>query len=127
MGMLDLTGVLAEERPYLMHLVAHSAREIENGMVEASPYAVIVRVNWPGMLLGDVADGLLALNTDGCVLGFNQAGTKILSVMAVTVHANDIFATPFEQLFDDAQNGKPRLDVPLWSGLRVNAAPLLKG
>jgi len=127
MGMLDLTGVDAEERPELMHLAAQSARGIENAMVEALPYALIVRVNWPGMSLADVDDGLVALNTDGCVLGFNQAAAKIVSVTAETGHANDVFAMPFERLFDAAQNGKPCLDVPLWSGLRVNAAPLLKG
>jgi transcriptional regulator of acetoin/glycerol metabolism len=110
-----------------MHLAAQSARGIENAMVEALPYALIVRVNWPGMSLADVDDGLVALNTDGCVLGFNQAAAKIVSVKAETGHANDVFAMPFERLFDAAQNGKPCLNVPLWSGLRVNAAPLLKG
>lgn len=127
MGMLDLTGVEAEERPELVHLVAQSARGIENAMVEALPYALIARVNWPGMLLGDVADGLVALNADGCILGFNQAATKILNMTGAALHANDVFAMPFERLFDAARNGKPCLDVPLWSGLRVNVAPLLLG
>lgn len=123
-GMLDLTGIDAKERPELMHLVAHAASGIENTMVHNLPYALMVRVNWPGISLGEASDGLLALDTDGHVLGFNPVAKKMLNAHLST-HANDLFATPFEHFFDAARISKPCIDVPLWSGLRVNAAPLL--
>ncbi|HEY1230794.1 MAG TPA: GAF domain-containing protein, partial [Ramlibacter sp.] len=46
-GMLDLTGIDAAERPELKHLVAQSARSIENALTLARPHALLLRVNWP--------------------------------------------------------------------------------
>jgi sigma-54 dependent transcriptional regulator, acetoin dehydrogenase operon transcriptional activator AcoR len=133
MGMLDLTGIDAEERPELAHLVTRSARGIENAMVQALPFALMVRVNWPGQGLGDASDGLLALDSHGAVLGFNPAAKQILAIrmtasagVSALPHANDLFAMPFERLFDAARIGKPCSDVPLWSGLRVDTEPLLR-
>jgi sigma-54 dependent transcriptional regulator, acetoin dehydrogenase operon transcriptional activator AcoR len=136
-GMLDLTGIDAQERPELAHLVTRYAKGIENAMVEALPYALMIRINWPGQGLGDASDGLLVLDSNGAVLGFNQAAKQILGIRVTPIqplpgvcvempHANDLFALPFERLFDAARAGKPCTDVPLWSGLRVDAEPLLK-
>jgi transcriptional regulator of acetoin/glycerol metabolism len=127
LGMLDLTGIDTQERPELIHLVEHSAKSIENALVHALPYTLMIRVNWPGMGLGSPADGLLALDRDGRVLGFNQTAKKILSMQSNIndhEHAKDIFAMPFERLFDAARAGRPCFDVPLWSGLCVDTEPL---
>jgi sigma-54 dependent transcriptional regulator, acetoin dehydrogenase operon transcriptional activator AcoR len=131
MGMLDLTGIDAQERPELVHLVAQFTRAIENALVQVLPYALMVRVNWPGQGLGEASDGLVALAASGEVLGLNQAARQMLRVQRPALlvppylpHASDLFAMPFERFFDAARAGRPCLDVPLWSGLRVNAEPL---
>jgi sigma-54 dependent transcriptional regulator, acetoin dehydrogenase operon transcriptional activator AcoR len=123
-GMLDLTGVDEQERPELAHIVAQSARRIENAMIHNLAYSLIIRLNWSGMQLGEVSDGLLAVDHEGCILGFNQAAMQMLSPHKKS-NINDVFALSVASFFDAAKLGKPCLNVPLWSGLRVDAEPLL--
>jgi len=133
MGMLDLTGIEATERPELMHLVAQAARSIENGLVLGLTFALLVRINWPGHVLGEESDGLVALGADGWVLGLNHAALQMLGSGVVrdatnnnsALHANDLFALPFAMLFDSARAHRPCIETPLWSGLRLNAQALL--
>ncbi|MBC7603179.1 MAG: histidine kinase, partial [Ramlibacter sp.] len=61
-GMLDLTGIDAVERPELKHLVAQSARSIENAVLLGGSHRLLLRLNWPGRNLGAEDDGLLALD-----------------------------------------------------------------
>ena len=39
--------------------------------------------------------------------------------MPVLPHAGDLFALPFEMLFDASRRAAGPIDVPLWSGLHV--------
>ncbi|WP_431097568.1 helix-turn-helix domain-containing protein [Polaromonas aquatica] len=134
-GMLDLTGIEAAERPELKHLVAQSARSIENALTLASPHALLVRLNWPGRTLGDESDGLVCVDADGGVTGANQAARQMVSQLGhrsgAALHCNDLFAMPFEMLFDAAQRQAPVnggvLEVPLWTGLRLHATAQLRG
>jgi sigma-54 dependent transcriptional regulator, acetoin dehydrogenase operon transcriptional activator AcoR len=134
-GMLDLTGVEVAERPELKHLVAQSARSIENALTLERAHKLLVRLNWPGHTLGDESDGLVCLDADGWVAGANQAARQMIAHLtqrsgntAPPVHASELFAMPFEMLFDAAGResyGQPApIDVPLWSGLRLNAISL---
>src|SRR5438105_1203017 len=66
-GMLDLTGIDAAERPELKHLAAQAARSIENALALAQPHRIVLRLNWPGRLLGDEGDGLVCVDADGWV------------------------------------------------------------
>ena len=136
-GMLDLTGIEVDERPELKHLVAQSARSIENALTLARAHSLLVRLNWPGQPLGDESDGLVCLDADGWVTGANQTARQMVSSLSdasrsdgnlpapVPVHSSELFAMPFEMLFDSAGRdayGEPApMDVPLWSGLRLNA------
>ena len=45
MGMLDLTGVDVPERPELRHLVARSARAIEDALLLSRPHDWLMRLN----------------------------------------------------------------------------------
>lgn len=134
-GMLDLTGIEAAERPELKHLVAQSARSIENALALAKPHALLVRLNWPGCTLGDESDGLVCVDADGGVTGANQAARQMVSQLGLSsgtaLHCNDLFAMPFEMLFDAAQRQAPVnggvLEVPLWTGLRLHALAQLRG
>ncbi len=125
-GMLDLTGVQTAERPELMHLAALSARSISNALLLRQPHHLLVRLNWPGRLLGDDNDGLLLLGEDGEVLGANPWARELLNLSAHQhPHASDVFALPWAMLFDAASNDQ-LLDVPLWSGLQLQAKACLQ-
>ena len=134
-GMLDLTGIEAAERPELTHLVTQCARSIENALTLGRPHALLIRLNWPGRVLGDDSDGLLCVDADGCVTGANPVARQMISGLSTTAgsmpHCGELFAMPFEMLFDAAQRrGNAQggvLEVPLWSGLRLYALPLLAG
>ena len=138
-GMLDLTGIDAVERPELKHLVAQSARSIENALTIGrllGQHDLLVRLNWPGRTLGDETDGLVCLNADGYVTAANQMARMMVPQLntgkdkgkGTPVHASDLFAMPHEMLFDAArkQSSKAALEVPLWTGLRLHAQPLMR-
>jgi sigma-54 dependent transcriptional regulator, acetoin dehydrogenase operon transcriptional activator AcoR len=139
-GMLDLTGIDAAERPELKHLVAQSARSIENALTMGrllGQHDLLVRVNWPGRTLGDETDGLVCLNADGYVTAANQMARlmvpqllpQLIDGLATEQHASDLFAMPYDMLFDAAkiQSNKAALEVPLWTGLRLLALPVMRG
>ena len=123
-GMLDLTGVEAAERPELRHLAAHAAHRIENALLLLRPHRLLLRLNWPGLALGDDADGLVALDADGQVMAANRAARQLLPPLSAPphgdLHCRDLFALPWEMLFDAARIGQT-VEVPLWSGLRLQA------
>jgi transcriptional regulator of acetoin/glycerol metabolism len=129
-GMLDLTGIETAERPELKHLVAQSARSIENALALARPHSLLVRLNWPGRVLGDESDGLVCLDADGWVNGANQTARQMVSQLVAqrssAVHCSELFAMPWESLFDGAGRDAP-LEVPLWSGLRLTALAQVPG
>jgi len=134
-GMLDLTGVDTVERPELKHLVVQSARSIENALIQSRPHDLLIRLNWSSHSLGDDMDGLVGLDPDGWVLGANPAARQMVPALQAgnpaAVHCSELFAMPYEMLFDAAKSatlGYPQaMDVPLWSGLRLHALPLLRG
>jgi sigma-54 dependent transcriptional regulator, acetoin dehydrogenase operon transcriptional activator AcoR len=121
-GMLDLTGIEAPERPELKHLVAQSARGIENALVLAHRHALLLRLNWPGRGFADDEDGLLSVDADGAVVGANRTAREMLGPLQPGTHCADLFAMPWETLFDAARRGMPT-EVPLWSGLLLQVLP----
>lgn len=134
-GMLDLTGVEVPERPELRHLVTQAARHIENALVLQTPWHIMLRLNWPGTPMPEGpatdAEGLLCLDTEGTVLASNPAGRQMLPRPLLRpgarLHADDLFALPWGMLVDHARRQAPPLDVPLWSGLRLQALARLRG
>lgn len=126
-GMLDLTGIDAAERPELKHLVTQSARSIENALALTRPHRLVLRLNWPGRALGDDDDGIVCLDGDGWVTGSNAAARQMVSGLVgaggAPVHCSELFAQPWEPLFDLGQHGAggEPAELPLWSGLRLAA------
>ena len=128
-GMLDVTGIDAVERPELKHLLMQSARMIENALMPRKANDLLVRLNWSSQSLGEDADGLLCIDRDGYVTGANQAARQMVPGLQVgstaTLHCSDIFAMPSDMLFDAAKGnamGYPQsIEAPLWSGLRLHA------
>lgn len=130
-GMLDVTGIEQPERPELMHLVAQSAHSIENTMVLSRPHALVVRLNWPGRVMGDDADGIVCLDANGVVVSANsiarQMVTQLVPDVGQTQHCSELFALPYESLFDAARTDGQPIEAPLWTGLRLHALPLKPG
>jgi transcriptional regulator of acetoin/glycerol metabolism len=124
-GMLDVTGVDAQERPELKHLVMQSASKIENALVSAQPHALMLRLNWPGNTFGTEADGLLCLDGDGRITAANPVARQLVPGLPAPgqhpVHVTDVFGLALDQLFDAAQHPGQVLELPLWSGLRLQA------
>ena len=121
-GMLDLTGIETQERPALRHLVQRSARSIENSWLLSTLHALVLRLSWPGNPLGGDGDGLITLDHEGHLLGANPAARQMLSLEhphTGPMHASDVFALPWESLFDAAAHPGHTQEVPLWSGLRL--------
>ncbi|MGS5088072.1 helix-turn-helix domain-containing protein [Hydrogenophaga sp. A37] len=120
-GMLDLTGVDVAEQPALKHLVTQSARSIENALTTARPHRLLLRLNWPGRVLGDDNDGLVCVDNDGAITGANRAAADMLglSTQRQPLHCGEVFAVPTDTLFDAASNHRTAIEVPLWSGLRL--------
>ena len=122
--MLDLTGVDVPQRPELRHLVARSARAIEDALLLQLPHALLLRINWPGSTLGGEGNGLMALDAEGTVVGTNSMARQLvpqpLRDPGVPVHCSDLLALPWPLLFDAAQRQPAApMDLPLWSGLRL--------
>lgn len=144
-GMLDLTGIEVAERPELKHLVAQSARSIENALTLSHlrhAHDLLLRLNWPGRALGNETDGLVCLDADGFVLGANQTARQMVpwlvpprdttpSQSSTRMHCSELFALAFESLIDAARRPTSQqsmtLEVPLWTGLRLHALPVLQG
>ncbi|MBE7369961.1 sigma-54-dependent Fis family transcriptional regulator [Ramlibacter pallidus] len=131
-GMLDLTGIDAAERPELKHLVAQSARSIENALALGRPHRLVLRLNWPGRMLGDEGDGLVCLDADGWVAATNSAAREMVATLAQAqaqpVHCSELFAQPWEPLFDLAHGSDHGpVELPLWSGLRLLAVAQAAG
>ncbi|WP_353139423.1 helix-turn-helix domain-containing protein [Limnohabitans sp.] len=118
-GMLDLTGIDVPERPELKHLAAQSARSIENALIQQHAPALLLHINWAGQLLGNDNDGLIGLDADGFVICANRQARQIMGLSAhAQPHAGDVFACAWQSLFDATQKNRS-LELPLWSGLRI--------
>jgi sigma-54 dependent transcriptional regulator, acetoin dehydrogenase operon transcriptional activator AcoR len=128
-GMLDLTGIDAAERPELKHLATQSARSIGNALTLKLQHSLLLRLNWPGRSLGADDDGLVCLDGDGWIKGSNEAARQMLPQLEMTgspVHCSEVFAQHWESWFDLARRSDtPPMEVPLWSGLRLQALPRL--
>ena len=127
-GMLDLTGIDALERPELKHLVTQSAAKIENALVLAQAHTLMVRLNWPGNAMGSEADGMLCLDADGWITGANPSARQMAPLLATSgdeaVHVSEVFGVPYEMLFDAAKRNTGAIEIPLWSGLHLQALPV---
>jgi transcriptional regulator of acetoin/glycerol metabolism len=135
-GMLDVTGIDAVERPELKHLVTQTATQIENALVLAQPHRLLLRLNWPGQRLGSEADGMVCLDGDGWITAANAVARQMVPQLVpngpaatAAIHASEVFGIAFERLFDAASHGDTdaaALEIPLWTGLRLQALPLTR-
>lgn len=120
-GMLDLTGVDVAEHPALKHLVTQAARSIENALTTTHTHRLLLRVNWPGRMLGDDNDGLACVDDNGFITGANRAAADMLGLTPDhrSPHCSEVFAVGTDSLFDAARRHSAAMEMPLWSGLRL--------
>lgn len=127
-GMLDVTGIDAVERPELKHLVIQAGGQIENALLRRQAHRLLLRLNWPGTSLGSDADGLVCLDTDGWITGANPVARQMLPMLAApgqpNVHVSEVFGLPYEQFFDTVGHPDATLEIPLWTGLRLQVLPV---
>ncbi len=131
-GMLDVTGIEAVERPELKHLVTQSAKKIEGALVLSQAHSLLLRLNWPGTALGSDSDGMVCLDRDGWVTGANSAARQMVPELTASVplggaarrHISEMFGIAFEMLFDAARHPRAALEVPLWNGLTLQVLPV---
>jgi len=124
-GMLDITGVLADERPALRHLAAQMAQRIEAALLLALPRQRLLRVQWPGADTPEGA-GLLAVDPEGRIVGADRAARAMLGLRWAGPTQgfgplDACFATPTGRLLG-LRSDTPALAVPLWSGLQALVA-----
>jgi transcriptional regulator of acetoin/glycerol metabolism len=126
--MLDVTGVDTQERPELKHLVMQSASKIENALLAAQAHALMLRLNWPGNSLGSDADGLMGVDQEGWITGANPVARQMVPGLPLAGHArghvSEVFGLAMEHLFDAAAHPDLPVELPLWSGLRLQAQVL---
>lgn len=125
-GMLDLTGVMVNERPELTHLVARSTRAINDALVRALPHTLKLSLAWPEVESFQYEEGLIALDSEGVIVGANVAAGKMIGEIAQShghTHISDVLAMRWTDLFSPTYENVWH-EVPLWSGLimRVRAS-----
>ncbi|MEG0447127.1 MAG: helix-turn-helix domain-containing protein [Comamonas sp.] len=130
-AMLCITGIDVPERPELLYLAVRCARAIEDRLVRALPHALLLRLNWPGGPLGQEGEGLLAFDADGGLLGGNTVARQLVPRPSPLMqspdqlpplHAHELLALPWRNLLEHARlRPQTLLQLPLWSGLRLQA------
>ena len=129
-GMLDLTGVMADERPELRHLAAQMALRIEAGMLHALPRRRLLRVQWPGAVAAESA-GLIAVDDDTLIIGADRIARQMLGLQWRTAAVrfgplDACFATSAGRLLDLRSDAAAET-LPLWSGLVVMVSAADRG
>ncbi len=118
LGMLDVTGIDAQERPELAHLVAQAAQRVEAQVLLAQPHRWRVSLAWPGASAVDAATAaLLLVDDDGQVTGADTQARTMLGLSdgeRPPSHLSAVLAEPWEALLDGVEH-----EAVLWSGLRM--------
>ena len=98
LGVLDISGDQRGRHPHTFGLVQAAAQMIENRVFE-SRHGGGMRLRFHSLAegIGTVAEGLLAISEEGCVIGANRAALEFLGLSSA-----DLGMTPLARLFDVA-------------------------
>jgi len=103
-GILDISGDQRSRHPHTLGLVNTAARMIENRLLVAG-YKRGIRLHLHAQPegIGTVAEGIVALSTDGWIVGANRAGLGLLGLAPADLGATPIarvLSLRLEQLLD---------------------------
>ena len=96
MGILDISGDHRSRHPHTLGLVSTAARMIENKLVlSACQHQTVLRLHARAEGIGSVAQGVLALSSDGWLVGANRRALEMLGL-----RRQDIGASQVHHVFD---------------------------
>ena len=96
MGILDISGDQRSGHPHTLGLVSMAARMIENRLITASSrHPIRLHLHAHPQGIGTVAEGILALSSDGWIVGANRSGLALLGMTAA-----DLGSLPLERRLD---------------------------
>ena len=84
--------------------------------------------------MGSEADGLLCVDADGWVIAANPIARQMVphlglgggETQSTPMHVSELFGMQVDVLFDALRQSNPILELPLWTGLRLQALPVLR-
>ena len=94
-GALDLSGIDVGESPMAVEMVALAARHIENSMLRTFDDCVLFHFHSDDRVLGTPFEALLAVTSEGRVMGANRTARKFLSLPRLSERAVQL-----DSLFD---------------------------
>ena len=91
MGILDISGDHRSRHPHTLGLVSTAARMIENKLVlSACQHQIVLRLHARAEGIGSVAQGVLALSSDGWLVGANRRALEMLGLRRVDIGASQV-------------------------------------
>jgi transcriptional regulator of acetoin/glycerol metabolism len=102
MGILDISGDHRARHPHTLGLVSTAAQMIENSLVLAEcRQQTVVRLHPKAAGIGSVAQGLLAFDEDGWLVGANRTGLALMDLPTLPTgqtHWSALFMEPLHAL-----------------------------
>lgn len=91
MGILDISGDHRSRHPHTLGLVSTAARMIENKLVlSACQHQIVLRLHARAEGIGSVAQGVLALSSDGWLVGANRRALEMLGLRRLDIGASQV-------------------------------------
>ncbi len=114
LGVLDVTGEQPSYHPHTLALVSMSARMIENQWInDRFRHGLRLCLHPRAELLGTVREGMLALSTEGAILGANRAAIEMLGLTVAALRMMGLEAALATSLPKLADHFRQRGDRPL--------------
>jgi transcriptional regulator of acetoin/glycerol metabolism len=110
MGILDISGDHRARHPHTLGLVSTAAQMIENSLVLAEcRHHTVINLHPRATGIGTVAQGLLAFDDDGWLVGANRTGLALMALSTLPhepTHWNALFTEPLHVLDADHRSGQ---------------------
>jgi transcriptional regulator of acetoin/glycerol metabolism len=110
MGILDISGDHRARHPHTLGLVSTAAQMIENSLVLAEcRHHTVINLHPRATGIGTVAQGLLAFDDDGWLVGANRTGLALMALSTLPhepTHWNALFTEPLHILDADHRSSQ---------------------
>lgn len=116
-GILDISGDQRSRSPHTLGLVNIVARMIENRLVSATcKGAIRLYLHPQAEGIGSVAEGIIVLSEEGCIMGGNRAGLNLLGINSAEIGATFLPQRLTNRLSDllAAHQHRPEQPLPVF-------------